>query len=43
MKISEASRARGVSARSLRHYEDEGLIVPRPFQQWVPRLLPVHD
>ncbi|MGP3969942.1 MerR family transcriptional regulator [Streptomyces sp. 6N223] len=28
MKISEASQASGVSARSLRHYEDEGLIVP---------------
>ena len=28
MKISEAARAGGVSARSLRHYEDEGLIVP---------------
>ncbi|MEU4489938.1 MerR family transcriptional regulator [Streptomyces purpurascens] len=31
MKISEASRASGVSARSLRHYEDEGLIVPGRF------------
>ncbi|NEC67586.1 MerR family transcriptional regulator [Streptomyces sp. SID9727] len=28
MKISEASTVSGVSARSLRHYEDEGLIVP---------------
>ncbi|MGP4025984.1 MerR family transcriptional regulator [Actinomadura sp. 3N407] len=28
MKISEASEVSGVSARSLRHYEDEGLIVP---------------
>ncbi|MEU0074837.1 MerR family transcriptional regulator [Streptomyces sp. NPDC006332] len=28
MKISQASRVSGVSARSLRHYEDEGLIVP---------------
>ncbi|MET8003823.1 MerR family transcriptional regulator [Nonomuraea glycinis] len=28
VKISEASRASGASARSLRHYEDEGLIVP---------------
>ncbi|MBW5249482.1 MerR family transcriptional regulator [Streptomyces sp. NBC_01220] len=31
MKISEASRASGVSARSLRHYENEGLIVPGRF------------
>ncbi|MDQ1022110.1 MerR family transcriptional regulator [Streptomyces afghaniensis] len=28
MKISDASRVSGVSARSLRHYEEEGLIVP---------------
>ncbi|MFH8972967.1 MerR family transcriptional regulator [Streptomyces sp. NPDC017890] len=28
MRISEASRASGASPRSLRHYEDEGLIVP---------------
>jgi DNA-binding transcriptional MerR regulator len=28
MQISEAARASGASARSLRHYEDEGLIVP---------------
>lgn len=28
MKISEASSVSGVSARSLRYYEDEGLIVP---------------
>lgn len=28
MRISEASGLTGVSARSLRHYEDEGLIVP---------------
>ncbi|MFC8371522.1 MerR family transcriptional regulator [Streptomyces sp. NPDC057239] len=31
MKIGEASRVSGVSARSLRHYEDEGLIVPGRF------------
>ncbi|MDA0639499.1 MULTISPECIES: MerR family transcriptional regulator [Nonomuraea] len=31
MKISEASRVSGVSVRSLRHYEDEGLIVPGRF------------
>jgi DNA-binding transcriptional MerR regulator len=28
VQIGEASRATGASARSLRHYEDEGLIVP---------------
>ncbi len=28
MKIGEASRTSGVSVRSLRFYEDEGLIVP---------------
>jgi len=28
MKISAAARVSGVSPRSLRHYEDEGLIVP---------------
>ena len=28
MRIGEASRISGASPRSLRHYEDEGLIVP---------------
>jgi DNA-binding transcriptional MerR regulator len=28
MRISEASRASGASPRSLRHYEEEGLIIP---------------
>ncbi|MEV4076286.1 MerR family transcriptional regulator [Nonomuraea fuscirosea] len=28
MRIGDASRVSGASARSLRHYEDEGLIVP---------------
>ncbi|MEV5607984.1 MerR family transcriptional regulator [Streptomyces sp. NPDC052225] len=28
MQIGEASRITGVSTRSLRHYEEEGLIVP---------------
>ncbi|GAA2112384.1 MerR family transcriptional regulator [Streptomyces synnematoformans] len=31
MRIGEAASVSGVSARSLRHYEDEGLIVPGRF------------
>ncbi|WP_307073513.1 MerR family DNA-binding transcriptional regulator [Arthrobacter pascens] len=40
MLIGELSERTGVSRRALRYYEEQGLLVPGPGLQWIPRLCP---